>query len=87
MNRKSAQLRDTVILIGLGPTDSPVFEQKLSVHDYYDGEHEVIDQPQFRRRRNIVKLCITFHGATGEIERRVECRYGPDGEVIDRREL
>ena len=85
--RHSRELKDMVVLVGFNSRGLPISEQKLSVHDYYDEEHEIIDEPEFRRDRGIVRLLITFHGTKGEVQRREQMHYAADGKPIRREVL
>ena len=59
-----------------------VVQQELDLHDYWDGDHPLIDSDVFRAERAIVRVVGNLYDDDGALSQRFENRYGPAGEYL-----
>jgi len=74
--------RDRAILTGYNSGDTPVFEQVLDLHDYWDDLHPVIDQAEFRQGRNIRRLTGRLYGSEGQLIQEFENTFDEAGQLM-----
>ncbi len=66
-------------LVGFDRSGRVVHEQLMSVCDYYEELHPVIDENAFRKERGLVRLVGTKFGDKGEVEEEWENFYTDAG--------
>ena len=71
--------KSLALLTGYDAAGSSVYEEEMSLDEYYDGTHEVIDSSQFRRNRKIVRVIGRLYNFKGRLIQEFENEYGPDG--------
>jgi|GEM_PF-3950001 len=71
------KLYDTAKLIGYNQFDDVVFSERLSLYDYYDGEH-VWDSSEGILKLAMVKMVGTLYDSTGKITQQFESAFSPE---------
>ena len=75
-------LKDTVRLVAYDRNRRQVLDECLSVFDYYDGLHPIIDEDDFRKTRGIARLSGTIFDADGAVSQQFEVRYDEAGAFL-----
>jgi hypothetical protein len=73
--------KDSMRLVGFDQTGKVVHEQLMSLYDYYEELHPVIDENDFRKERGIVRLAGTKFDDRGEVEEEWENFYTEVGAI------
>lgn len=73
--------KDSMRLVGFDRRGKVVHEQLMSLYDYYEELHPVIDENAFRKQRGIVRLVGTKFDDAGEIEEEWENHYTDAGVI------
>jgi len=79
MPKQKTQLKDAMHLEGFDAKSTKVFEHVLSLYDYYEELHPVIDSNDFRKKHGVVRLVGTKYDAKGKIEEQWENFYTAAG--------
>lgn len=74
-------LKDSIRLVGFDKAGKTVYERLMSLHDYYEELHPVIDKNIFRKEQGIVRLVGTICDAVGEVEKEWENYYAETGVI------
>lgn len=74
---KPEVLRDTAKLIGYNQFDDIVYSVRLSLYDYYDGEHPW-DTPEGVLALRMVKMTGQLFDACGNMTQEFESLFSPD---------
>ena len=72
----------TVELEAFDETNHLVLQTSLSVDEYYDGSHPLIDDGEFRAKRGIRHLRGRVFDLDGKLDQEFTNEYGPDGEYL-----
>ena len=59
-----------------------VLEQDLTLTRFYEDSHPVLDDPEYRKARQIVRLRGTMRNAHGAISREFDVRFDPFGRCM-----
>jgi hypothetical protein len=73
--------KDSMRLVGFDQTGKVVHEQLMSLYDYYEELHPVIDENVFRKERGIMRLVGTKFDDAGEVEEEWENFYTEAGAI------
>jgi hypothetical protein len=73
--------KDSMRLVGFDRAGKVVHEQLMSVYDYYEELHPVIDEDDFRKERGLVRLVGTKFDDNGEVEEEWENFYTDTGAI------
>lgn len=73
--------KDSMRLVGFDRAGKVVHEQLMSVYDYYEELHPVIDENAFRKERELVRLVGTKFDDKGEVEEEWENFYTDAGAI------
>jgi hypothetical protein len=71
-----------VHLMAYAPNGSQVLEVVLTVEDYYQNSHPLLDEVTFRGNHGVVRLCGTIYDAQGIMNEEFEVRYDQRGAYI-----
>ena len=71
------KLYDTAKLIGYNQFDDIVYSERLSLYDYYDGEH-VWDSSEGVLKLAMVKMVGTLYDSAGKITQEFESAFSPE---------
>lgn len=72
-----------VILAGSDKDHRTILEERISVTDYYDSLHPILDDDaDFRRKRGIRFVSGTIYNYDGKIDQEFTNFYGEDGAYI-----
>ncbi len=74
--------RDVVILAARSQNGRVVEQCELSLEDYYQGLHDLIDSNEYRSARGIVVLEGELFDPDGKLEQKFRNQYGADGAYI-----
>ncbi len=76
---KQKKPKSVVQLIAYGADKKEVLRQTLSVEEYYEGLHDLIDNDDYRRERGIVRLTGEIYDHRGVVIQDFENEYAEDG--------
>ena len=74
--------RDEAVITGFNDRGDQVFEKSISLHDYWDASHPVIDEDGFRQAWRIRKLVGVLVGPEGNVLQEFENRYNASGTIV-----
>jgi len=76
------ELREMAILSGYDVEDNVVITEKLSVHDYYDGSHPMIDDEEYRKANSIKYIIGLIYDLDGRLDQKFKNQYDRNGELL-----
>src|SRR4051812_31430283 len=82
MPRRTQRLKDTMHLLAYDGDGALFYEQVLSLHEYYESAHPVIDDDDFRKVKGIVRLVGIKYDNTGKVEEQWENTYNLNGAYL-----
>lgn len=85
MAKTTDRRRDVVLLKALRADGSLAEDAEISVHDYYDGEHPLVDDDEYRARRGIVVLEGKVLDAGGKVDQDFRVQYSEAGAFVSSR--
>jgi hypothetical protein len=75
-------LRNTVCLAAYNQEEEAVLRDTLPIDKFYEHSHPLLDQPEFRKTRQIVRLRGVIHDAHGAPTQEFEVRFDASGNPI-----
>lgn len=79
---KRKQRRDRVYLIAYGANGNILDKEELSLLDYYDDEHALIDDDEYRAQLGVRKLTGEIYDSSGERTQYFENEYDEQGHYL-----
>ena len=84
--RRIKKPRGEVLLIGLDDNGHVVVEERISVHEYYDSFHPILDEDaNYRRQRGIRSVKGQIYNYEGNIDQEFVNTYGSRFEYVKSR--
>lgn len=78
MARKNNKIKNTAFLTAYDKYGGVVCEQKMSIDEYYDGLHDLIDNDEFRSQRGVIKITGKLYDHEGVLVQQLENEYLPN---------
>ena len=82
MPRRNKDMRELARLRAFDKNGALVEEQVLSIHSYYDDDHDLIDSDEYRACRGIVLLSGELYDLSGMLDQEFANRYSADGSYV-----
>jgi hypothetical protein len=74
--------REVAVLVARASNGTEVERLELSLEEYYEGLHKLIDSGGYRADRGIAFIEGTLYDPSGEILQEFRNRYGRDGKYL-----
>ncbi len=74
--------KDKAILTGYNSSGISVFHKKMTLYDYYEKLHDIIDSDEYRAQRKIITLKGQLYDSGGVLIQEFENRYTAAGKYI-----
>jgi hypothetical protein len=76
------ELRGTVLITAFDIRRKLISEESLSIADYYEDSHPMIDDNDFRKQRHIRFVHGCIYDYDGKLDQEFDNEYGEDGTYI-----
>jgi hypothetical protein len=79
---KPKKKRAVAVLAAQASDGTEVERHELSLEEYYQGLHELIDRGEYRSKRGITFIEGTLYDPSGKVFQEFRNRYGKDGRYL-----
>jgi len=86
-NVDKRELRRRVLLFAYDAVGKIVTQESMSIDDYYDELHPVIDDNSYRKRRNIRSIKGEIYDLNGNLDQQSYVEYNESGDYVRSRIL